>query len=282
MFQIIFIFTLCCVIFCSRDFFSSRLIVKFEYDILILFFCLSAIALCFADDFLTFYLAIELQSLVLYIFASFNRNSEFSIEAGLKYFVFGGIISCFLIFGITLIYLIFGSTNFEIIASMIFLQNDSLWFIGILFILIALLFKIGAVPFHSWLCDVYDGSMLIVTMLFSSAPKIILYSFVIKFCFLIFFDFSLIWSNIFVCVSLLSIVVGSISALYQKRVKRLFAYSTIAHTGFILLGVVCCSLQSVKAMSVYIIIYSILTITTFAFLLNSSIANHNYPKYLTN
>jgi len=105
--------------------------------------------LCFADDFLTFYLAIELQSLVLYIFASFNRNSEFSIEAGLKYFIFGGIISCFLIFGITLIYLIFGSTNFEIIASMIFIQNDSLWFVGILFILISLLFKIGAVPFHS-------------------------------------------------------------------------------------------------------------------------------------
>jgi NADH-quinone oxidoreductase subunit N len=105
--------------------------------------------LCFADDFLIFYLAIELQSLVLYVFATFNRNSEFSTEAGLKYFVFGGVISCFLIFGISIIYLTFGSTNFEILFSIAYVNNDWFSFCGLLFILVALLFKVGAAPFHS-------------------------------------------------------------------------------------------------------------------------------------
>jgi NADH-quinone oxidoreductase subunit N len=117
-------FVTCAVIFCSRDFFISRNIIKYEYDILLSFFLISAIALCFSDDFLIFYLAIELQSLVLYIFATFNRNSEYSTEAGLKYFVFGGIISCFLIFGITLVYLVFGSTSFEVLFSFVFINND--------------------------------------------------------------------------------------------------------------------------------------------------------------
>jgi NADH-quinone oxidoreductase subunit N len=281
-FQLFFTFIACCVLFCSRDFFISRSIVKFEYDILFLFFMLSAIGLCFSDDFLIFYLAIELQSLVLYIFATFNRNSEFSTEAGLKYFVFGGIISCFLLFGITLIYLVFGSTNFEILFSFAATNNDPFWFCGILFVMVALFFKIGAAPFHSWLCDVYDGSILSVTMLFSSAPKIILYSFIVKLFFFVFYDFAIIWSDLFLYASLLSISVGSLSALYQKRVKRLFAYSTIAHTGFILLGVLCCSIESIKAMVVYIVIYSIVTVLTFSFLINSGVSNPNYPKYLAN
>jgi NADH-quinone oxidoreductase subunit N len=149
-FQLLFSFIVCCVLVCSRDFLISRNITKYEYDVLLIFFIISAIGLCFSDDFLIFYLAIELQSLVLYIFATFNRNSEFSTEAGLKYFVFGGIISCFLIFGITLIYLIFGSTNFEILHSLVSNdKNDIFGFCGVLFVLFALLFKVGSVPLHS-------------------------------------------------------------------------------------------------------------------------------------
>jgi len=135
--------------FSSKDFLIARNVTKFEYDILFLFFAISSISLCFADDFLIFYLAIEIQSLVLYVFATFNRNSEYSTEAGLKYFVFGGIISCFLIFGISIIYLTFGSTNFEVLFSLNFLNDDYFWFCGFIFILIALFFKVGAAPFHS-------------------------------------------------------------------------------------------------------------------------------------
>jgi NADH-quinone oxidoreductase subunit N len=109
---------------------------------------LSAILLCFADDFLIIYLAIELQSLCLYVFATFNRNSEYATEAGLKYFVFGAVISCFLLLGFSLLYVSFGSCSFEVIYSLINTLDDSFLFCGILFILVAFLFKIGAVPFH--------------------------------------------------------------------------------------------------------------------------------------
>jgi len=116
---------------------------------LFLFVILSTICLCFADDFLILYLAIELLSLSFYVFATFNRHSEFSTEAGLKYFVFGGIISCFLLLGFSLVYLIFGSTNFELLFSLVLNNNDVFLFLGVVFILIALLFKVGSAPFHS-------------------------------------------------------------------------------------------------------------------------------------
>jgi len=136
------------VVLATRDFVSARNITKFEYDILLLFVFLSSICLCFADDFLLFYLAIELQSLCFYVFATFNRNSEFSTESGLKYFVFGAIISCLLLLGFSMIYIAFGSTSFEFLISLTQSSDDLSPFFGILFILIALLFKVGAAPFH--------------------------------------------------------------------------------------------------------------------------------------
>jgi NADH-quinone oxidoreductase subunit N len=128
---------------------KSRNINKYEYDILFSFVILSSISLCFADDFLIVYLAIELLSLSFYVFATFQRNSEFATEAGLKYFVFGAVISCFLLLGFSLIYLAFGSTNFELLFSLTFYNNDNFLFLGLLFIMIALFFKVGAAPFHS-------------------------------------------------------------------------------------------------------------------------------------
>jgi NADH-quinone oxidoreductase subunit N len=124
--------------------------------------------------------------------------------------------------------------------------------------------------------------MLSVTMLFAAGPKIILFAFLVKLLFFVFYTFSDFWVYLFLTVSLLSIAIGSLSALYQKRVKRLFAYSTIAHTGFILLGVLCCSIESIKSLVLYIALYSILTILTFAFLIHSSLLNYNYPKYISN
>jgi NADH-quinone oxidoreductase subunit N len=122
--------------------------------------------------------------------------------------------------------------------------------------MIALFFKVGAAPFHSWLCDVYDGSILSVTLLFASAPKIILFSIIIKLFFFAFIDYKFFWIPFFLLVSTCSIAVGSISAIYQKRIKRLFAYSTIAHTGFILLGILACSTESAKALIFYVTIYA--------------------------
>jgi NADH-quinone oxidoreductase subunit N len=128
---------------------SFHKLTKFEYEILLLFVFLSATCLCFADDFILFYLAIELQSLCFYVFATFNRDSEFATESGLKYFVFGAVISCILLLGFSLIYLTFGSTSFEYLMTLTQTSADLYLFFGIVFILIALLFKIGASPFHA-------------------------------------------------------------------------------------------------------------------------------------
>jgi len=148
-FQLLFLVLSVFVILATRDFVSARKINKFEYDILLLFVVLSALCLCFADDFLLFYLAIELQSLCFYVFATFNRNSEFSTESGLKYFVFGAVISCLLLLGFAMIYIAFGFTSFEFLMSLMRTSNDFFLFLGLLLILVALLFKVGSAPFHS-------------------------------------------------------------------------------------------------------------------------------------
>jgi NADH-quinone oxidoreductase subunit N len=148
-FQTIFLVLSVFVLFVTLDFIDARKLVKFEYDILLLFVVLSGLCLCFVEDFLLFYLAIELQSLCFYVFATFNRTSEFSTESGLKYFVFGAIISCLLLLGFSMIYISFGSTSFECLMSLVQSSEDSFFFIGLLFILIALLFKVGSAPFHS-------------------------------------------------------------------------------------------------------------------------------------
>jgi NADH-quinone oxidoreductase subunit N len=148
-FQLLFFVIALFALVASRDFLQAYNITKFEYDILFVIVILSSVCLCFVDDFLILYLAIELQSLAFYVFATFNRNSEFSTEAGLKYFVFGAVISCFLLLGFSLIYLAFGSTSFESLFSLAITQNDPFLFSGLLFILVALLFKVGSAPFHS-------------------------------------------------------------------------------------------------------------------------------------
>jgi proton-translocating NADH-quinone oxidoreductase chain N len=145
-----------------------------------------------------------------------------------------------------------------------------------------LLFKVGAAPFHSWLCDVYDGSTLSVTFLFATAPKIILFSLFVKLFFFAFYNFQDILLPFFLFSAISSIAVGSFSAIYQKRIKRLFAYSTIAHSGFILLAVVAGSLDSAKSSIFYIFAYAFLTLLLFSILIYVTTAISNFPKYLVN
>jgi NADH-quinone oxidoreductase subunit N len=148
-FQILFFIIFLFVLAISYDFQIARNVTKFELDFLMVCVILSAICLCFTDDFLVFYLAVEFQSLAFYIIATFNRNSEFSTEAGLKYFIFGAVISCLLLFGFFLIYLNFGLTSFELLFSLALTQQNNFLFLGLLFLLIVLLFKVGAAPFHA-------------------------------------------------------------------------------------------------------------------------------------
>lgn len=282
LFLIIFLVASILTLVITRSFISCYKISKFEYDLFFSFVILGSICLCFADDFLQIYLAIELQSLCLYVFATFNRNSEFSTESGLKYFVFGAIISCFLLLGFYFIYFSFGSTSLEILFSLIKDSNDSVFFLGSTFVLLALFFKVGAVPFHFWLCDVYDGSLLSVTLLFSAVPKIIIFCLLIKLFLIVNVEFQNFWSPLFLFSGVLSIVVGSVSALFQKRLKRLLAYSTISHTGFILLALIAVSPASTKAMVFYLVVYSLLTLLIFSLLIFVTCSLVKFPGYLVN
>lgn len=178
-FQVIFLSAVICVFIIVRDYYPSRAINKYEYDIILVFTVLGSLNLCFSNDFLLIYLSIELQSLSLYVMATYQRNSEYSTEAGLKYFVLGSVISCILLLGFFLLYLTTGSICLEFINTLLNIDN-SLPFTGLLFIITALLFKVGAAPFHFWLCDVYEGSLLSSTLFFSTAPKIIIFSLILN------------------------------------------------------------------------------------------------------
>jgi NADH-quinone oxidoreductase subunit N len=148
MFLYLFLFSAVAVLFITRDFIGACCITRFEYDVLFSFVLFSSMCLCFADDFLLTYLSIEMQSLCFYTLATFNRTSDFSTESGLKYFVFGSVISCFLLLGFALVYSFFGNLTFESLLCFLDCSTDSYLFLAILFILTALLFKIGAAPFH--------------------------------------------------------------------------------------------------------------------------------------
>lgn len=253
----------------------------FEYDLIICFSILGLAVVNICDDFLTLYLAIELQSLCFYVLASFNKNSDSSAEAGVKYFILGAFSSGLLLFGFTLIYSFSGTFSFEAFERVNTQTESTIAFCGCLLFSTALFFKLGAFPFHMWLCDVYDGSIINVTAFFSSVPKIILLGFFIKTTFIC-FSGELDFLRVMLLISGLgSICFASITALYQKRIKRLMAYSTVSHTGFLFLGMSCATIDSVKACAIYIVLYVLMTLALFSLLFLSGMRNDS-QKYLIN
>lgn len=265
----------------GKNFLLSQKVYKYEYDLIIVFSILGLLLLNECNDFLIFYLAIELQSLSFYILATFQRNSEYNAEAGLKYFVLGALTSGLLLFGFNLIYLSYGSVHFETIAKLSLVSDDYLAFWGFLFILISLFFKLGAFPFHQWLCDVYEGSLITITAFFSAVPKVILFGLFTRLSFIFFFDFFDSSQLLIAFSGLCSVAFASVAALYQKRLKRLMAYSAISHTGFILLAIGCNSIDSIKALIIYITFYIIMTLSTFAVIF-IVVKNKGIPKFLVN
>jgi proton-translocating NADH-quinone oxidoreductase chain N len=285
---IILLIAILCILM-SFNYIECNKINSFEFTILILLSILGMLLLVSSYDLLALYLAIELMSLSFYILASYQINSEFSGESGLKYFILGAFSSGLLLFGSSLLYGFTGMTNFEDISKLILgigaisdILSYSGIFIGIFFISIALLFKIGAAPFHMWVPDVYEGSPTPVTILFSTLPKISLLVLYIRLFFCTLYDFIFLWQELFLICAIISIIWGSVAALSQKRIKRLMAYSGIVNVGYMLIGIACGSISSIGGLLIYLIIYIIMIIGFFTFILGIQKSKNNFLIDLLN
>jgi len=252
----------------SYDFMSKANLWKYEFLVLILLATAGMMVMISANDLMALYLGIELQSLALYVIAAFNVNSERSSEAGLKYFVLGALSSGMLLYGASLIYGFTGATGFTEIASSIKTSGPSLGVVfGLSFLLVGLVFKISAVPFHMWTPDVYEGSPTPVTTFFSAAPKIAAMAMIVRVLYGAFPSITPQWQQIIVFVSIASMVLGAFAAIGQTNIKRLMAYSSIGHMGFALVGLAAGTQIGVQSVVIYMIIYAIMTLGTFACIL---------------
>ncbi len=240
----------------------------FEFPILIMFSTLGMALMVSANDLITLYLAIELQSLPLYVLATFNRNDVYSSESGVKYFILGALSSGLLLYGSSLIYGFSGTTIFTEISQSTYNSNELGLIIGLVFLISGVIFKISVVPFHMWVPDVYEGVATPVTAFFASVPKMAAIVMLVRLLYVPFDSYILSWSQIIIFVSLCSIALGSIVAIWQTNIKRLIAYSSIAHMGFAILALSTGKPSDVSSILIYMIIYVVSNIGFFACLIN--------------
>tara|TARA_B100000686_G_scaffold352849_1_gene456227 strand:- start:434 stop:1846 length:1413 start_codon:yes stop_codon:yes gene_type:complete len=250
------------ILLSSREYIKKNNIDKIEYPILILSASLGILLMISSYDLIIFYLGLELQSLSLYILASFKRTDEKSTEAGLKYFVLSALASGLLLYGCSLIYGFTKSTNFEVISTHLTEANTGAVF-GIVFIIVGLAFKISAVPFHMWTPDVYEGSPTSVTSFFALIPKIAAISVFIRFMYVPFINVMSQWQTIIIFLSIASMVLGAVAAIGQHNIKRLMAYSSIGHMGYALAGLATGTNEGIQSTIIYLTIYLVMNIGAF-------------------
>ena len=241
-------------------------ILKIEFPILILSSILGMIVMISSNDLIVFYMGLELQSLSLYVLASFNKDNILSSESGLKYFILSALSSGLLLYGCSLIYGFSGSTNFIQISENIDINQYSLTF-GIVFILVGLAFKISAVPFHMWAPDVYQGSPTPVTLFFAILPKVAALTVLIKILYVPFFNLIEQWQMIVIFLSIASMIFGAVAAIGQKNLKRLIAYSSISHMGYTIAGLSTGTNEGIQSSIIYISIYVVMNLGFFCCLL---------------
>ena len=254
------------VLVISSNYLKVFKIFKIEYPILILSSILGMMVMISSNDLMVFYMGLELQSLALYVLATFNRDQLKSSEAGLKYFVLSALSSGLLLYGCSLIYGFSGSTNFDVIANQLNSNEYALTF-GIVFILVGLAFKISAVPFHMWAPDVYEGSPTSVTLFFTMVPKIAALTVFIRFLYVPFLNLIDQWQMIIIFLSIASMIFGAIAAIGQTNIKRLVAYSSIGHIGYTLAGLATGSNDGIQSSIIYISIYVVMNLALFSCLL---------------
>nr|BED43677.1 NADH dehydrogenase subunit 2 [Pyropia sp. Myanmar_B] len=245
----------------------------YEYWIVSMLAIVAMIFISCSYDLLTMYLAIEFQSIAFYILASFKRTSEFSTEAGLKYFVLGAFSSALLLLGISLLYGTTGLTNFGDLSQFflgISLENSffiSTIFFSIILIKVALFFKISAAPFHMWSPDVYEGAPTNVTSFFGILPKLALVSLLFRLYFFCYAEVITSLNLTLIICAILSMLIGTFGALIQTKWKRFIAYSTISHVGFILAGFSTLNFNGAFSVLFYIIVYTLTSLATFSIVL---------------
>ena len=243
-------------------------ILKIEYFTISLLGLIGTMIMISANSLLMLYLGIELLSLSLYALIGFNKKSSLSSEAAIKYYVLGAMSSGILLFGISLIYGFTGSIVYDdIAAQMINIDSNSVEYIaiifGIVFITASLCFKFGAAPFHMWVPDIYQGSLISTTILLSTLPKIAVFIVFLNLYFIPFISLNHVWSDILIFVGMLSIILGSIFALTQENIKRLLAYSAISNIGFIILSLGLVSIDGIHASLYYTIVYTLTALASF-------------------
>jgi NADH-quinone oxidoreductase subunit N len=220
-------------------------------------------------DLMTLYMGLELQSLALYVITAIRRDSVKATEAGLKYFVLGALSSGLLLYGASLVYGYAGTTNFALITQAAAASSAPLGLlIGMVFVLAGMAFKISAAPFHMWTPDVYEGAPTPVTAFLATAPKIAAMALIARVVHDAFGTIVRDWSQVLAALAVISMFVGAIAAIGQRDIKRLMAYSSIAHMGFALIGLAAGTAYGVQAMLVYMSIYVIMNLGTFAFILS--------------
>ncbi|MFT7311554.1 MAG: NADH-quinone oxidoreductase subunit N [Paracoccaceae bacterium] len=253
----------------SKDYMLSRDLLRFEYPVLIVLAVVGMMIMVSAGDLMTLYMGLELQSLSLYVVAALRRDSVKSTEAGLKYFVLGALSSGLLLYGASLTYGFSGTTQFSGIIQTATAGDIPMGLlIGLVFLCAGLAFKVSAAPFHMWTPDVYEGSPTPITAFFATAPKVAAMALFARLLHDAFGEAVADWQQILAFLAVLSMFLGAIAAIGQRDIKRLMAYSSIAHMGFALVGLSAGTAQGVESMLIYMAIYVTMNIGTFAFILS--------------
>ncbi|MFK8029445.1 MAG: NADH-quinone oxidoreductase subunit NuoN [Gammaproteobacteria bacterium] len=256
----------------SMEYLRDRLLVKGEYFVLALFALLGIMVMISASHFLTIYLGLELLSLSLYAMVAFDRDSPIAAESAMKYFVLGAIASGTLLYGMSMLYGVSGSLDLATIASTMSSSDVTdgsrlVMLLGLSFVLVGMAFKMGAVPFHMWIPDVYHGAPTASTLFIGSTAKIASFALMLRLLIdglgALYAD----WRDMIMVMSVLSIVLGNIVAIAQTNLKRMLAYSTISHVGFILMGFLAPTSAGVEAALLYTIVYVIMSAGAFGMII---------------
>ncbi len=256
------------VLVMSENYMKTRGLLRFEYPMLVALAAVGMMMMVSAGDLMALYMGLELQSLALYVVASLRRDSVRSTEAGLKYFVLGALSSGVLLYGASLVYGYAGTTLFSGIITTAQAGETSVGMLfGIVFLIAGLAFKVSAVPFHMWTPDVYEGSPTPVTAFFATAPKVAAMALFARVLHDAFGQAVGDWQQVIALLSVLSMFLGAIAAIGQTNIKRLMAFSSIAHMGYALMGLAAGTAFGVQAMLVYMAIYVTMNVGTFAFIL---------------